>query len=317
MQQIKQNPEDFIVEEVINLEKSQGDFLYVKITKKNLNTLDVIQEISKQLKLERKNIGFAGNKDKNAITTQYFSLYKVKIQDIKKIKIQNVNIIPLFYGNRPITLGSLIANNFRIKYSIRNKRFKMNFLANYYGDQRFSSNNKDIGKAILLKDFRKACNLINNDKIKNHLTKKPSDPIGALKLLDRNLLSLYINSFQSYLWNEVAKTHIKQNNKRVREYENLHFVERPKSNITIPLISFDTNFKNKAIKNLYFNLLRKENVNLQDYYNNPFSYIISKTGYRRLFVKIQNFRIDRDYIEFQLPKGSYATALIKQLEALK
>ena len=38
---LKENPEDFIVEEVIDLDlNSKGKYLIVKITKTNLNTLD-------------------------------------------------------------------------------------------------------------------------------------------------------------------------------------------------------------------------------------------------------------------------------------
>ncbi len=314
--ELKQNPEDFIVHEIIDLDKKPGDYLYVEITKKDLNTQDVINEIARILNIQKRSIGFAGNKDKRAITTQYFSLYKVRKDLINKIKINNVRIIPLHYGSRPIFLGALIGNHFKIKYTrpIRG-RIRLDNIVNYYGEQRFSSNNKDIGKALLERDFKKACSLINNDKVNNYIKRK-SDFIGALRLIDRSLLSLYINAFQAYLWNEVAKRFIKENYKHNIEFEGLYFVEKPRTRVSIPLISFNTKIKNKTIKHYYLDLLRKEGIRFFHYNLPEFSNLISKTSFRPLFTQVKDFRISKDYIEFELPKGSFATIFIKNLEAL-
>ena len=85
---IKENPEDFIVEEVINLEKNPGEYLYIELKKKNWNTLTLINKLVRVLNIPRKFIGFAGSKDKKAITTQYISIFRAKKQDIEKIKIK-------------------------------------------------------------------------------------------------------------------------------------------------------------------------------------------------------------------------------------
>lgn len=313
--ELKQKPEDFIVEEIIDLDRRAGAYIYVKLVKRNLNTIDVINQISKILNIPRIQIGFAGNKDKVAITTQYISLNNIKKEQIQAIHIPDVKLTPLHSGSKPIFLGQLLGNNFRVKSNIRIRGLRIDSMVNYYGQQRFSSNNKDVGKAILLKNYKEACRLINDQRINNFL-KNTNNAEKALKLLDKRLLSLYVNAYQSYLWNEVAKTFIRENYRKYINYDNLLFVERPKSNMQIPLISYDTVFKNPYIKRIYFNLMKKESIKTSDYEESIFPKLISKTGYRPLFVKVRNFHASGDFIEFFLPKGSYATIFMKYLEAL-
>ena len=314
--ELKQNPEDFIVHEIIDLDRKPGDYLYVEVTKKDLNTQDVINEICRVLNLQKRSVGFAGNKDKKAITTQYFSLYKVKKDSLSKIKIKDVKITPLHYGSRPIFLGALTGNHFKIRYNKPiSRRIRLDSMVNYYGEQRFSSNNKDIGKAMLERNFKKACTLIDNAKVNDYLKRK-DDPIGALKIIDRSLLSLYINAFQAYLWNEVAKRFIRENYKHKIEHEGLYFVERPRTRVSIPLISFDAKIKNKTLARYYLELLRREGIRFFHYNLPEFQNLISKTSFRPLFIKVSNFRVYKDFIEFDLPKGSFATIFLKNLEAI-
>src|SRR3989344_5751746 len=125
---IKEKPEDFIVEEVINLNKGGGDYSYLRLTKKNWNTLDILNKISIILKIPRKYIGFAGNKDRRAITTQYISVYKVTKEKLEKLNITDANLEFLGYGKTPITLGSLLGNRFKIKLdSPIKKRIRLDY----------------------------------------------------------------------------------------------------------------------------------------------------------------------------------------------
>ena len=98
---IKQIPEDFIVDEISNVKSNQqGRFLYVEVKKKNRNTLDVVKELAKQLKIPLNKIGFAGSKDKHAITTQLFSIANCNQSKLKEVNIDNVTLkfISISYG---------------------------------------------------------------------------------------------------------------------------------------------------------------------------------------------------------------------------
>ena len=165
MYTLKQIPEDFIVTEVSNLElKEASRFAYLLLKKTNRNTLDCIKEIAKQLKLKEKDLGFAGSKDRNAITSQLISVKGVSKEKINKINLDNCKIKILGYGNKPISLGDLSGNKFEI--TIRNldevNIQETNFVANYFDEQRFSISNADIGRHLVKKEFKEAVILVNN-----------------------------------------------------------------------------------------------------------------------------------------------------------
>ncbi len=85
---IKEKPEDFIVEEVLEedykknmqkidfknfKEKNQNYFVF-KIIKKNYSHFKMLEELKKFFKTKENNIGIPGIKDKKAITTQYITI---------------------------------------------------------------------------------------------------------------------------------------------------------------------------------------------------------------------------------------------------
>ena len=65
---IKTKPSDFFVREITNKEEGEeGKYLIAKLTKDNWDTHNVINEISRRLRVSRNRIGFAGTKDKFAL----------------------------------------------------------------------------------------------------------------------------------------------------------------------------------------------------------------------------------------------------------
>ena len=112
---LKQIPEDFRVKEISALKlKDSGNFIYLKLSKKNRTTLDCIKEIAKALCLPENKIGFAGNKDKLAVTEQYISIPASKKENIVRINLENVSLERVGFSEEPITLGNLAGNSFEI-----------------------------------------------------------------------------------------------------------------------------------------------------------------------------------------------------------
>lgn len=73
---LKQRPEDFLVEEQPLYEPSgEGEHLYLFIGKRELTTNDAVRRIAKAFRMNKRNIGYAGLKDKHAITRQHLSLW--------------------------------------------------------------------------------------------------------------------------------------------------------------------------------------------------------------------------------------------------
>ncbi|WP_457612288.1 tRNA pseudouridine(13) synthase TruD [Methanocaldococcus sp.] len=176
---IKKKPEDFIVEEITpegiilevgksikfkDVEDWKGSFIHFTLEKKNWTTLDAIREIANRLGVPRKHFGFAGNKDKYAITTQRVGCFNIKLERLKSLKIKNIILRDFQKTNKKIKLGDLWGNRFTIRVrEPKNleplKNLKMDFYLNYYGIQRFGTTRPIthiVGKFIVERDWEKA-----------------------------------------------------------------------------------------------------------------------------------------------------------------
>ncbi len=327
---LKQIPEDFIVREVKKLELGSGRFAYVKVHKKLRNTLDVAKEISKRLGVKEKQVGFAGSKDKHAITEQYFSIEGVKEERINGLKVDGVSLEFAGYGKNPLSLGDLEGNQFEIV--VRNLDLvdvkEINFVENYFDEQRFSLHNSAIGKHLIKKEFHDAMKLIDDFKAKEHLEKSPNDYIGAMKKLSPRLLKMYVHAYQSYLWNETLAEYLEQFVHKEVAYSLGKFVfVDEKFDLEVPLIGFDNEFNDDKIENIVVDLLKKEGVEFSDFIIKQIPELSREGEFRNAFVDVKDFKsgkVENDNlnigkkkvkVSFTLGKGSYATMVIKKLFA--
>lgn len=329
MYQIKQIPEDFVVREINELKlDNSGNYSYFLLKKRNYNTLKAIETIAEKLRTNKKSIGFAGNKDKNAITEQIISI-KNGNKNIENLKLKDIELKFIGKGNEEIYLGNLKGNEFEI--TIRNlankeiknieKKIKNNqiLMPNYFGPQRFSNHNAEIGKSIAKKDFKKAVELIieTNSDFKNeileHLEKKPNDFVVALKIMPLKLLKLYVHSYQSLLFNKALEKLIKDNK------------IKPGSNEKIPIVGFGTEIENNALNKIIKKIMEKEKIFERDFIIRQIPELSSEGSEREAFIKINDFKIikhekdelnknkEKIVVKFSLPKGCYATVLIENL----
>lgn len=175
---IKYKPEDFIVEEIISksIFKKQDCLIY-KLTKRKWDTMVVIKEIAKRIGIHYKDIGFAGTKDRHAVTTQYISICGGNLKELREkvdsLEIQDVKLEFVGYGKK-LKLGSLLGNKFTIvvrdldvpldEVFERTKQILGEIKAgggfpNYFGYQRFGEKrvvNHEIGKLLLKGKFEEA-----------------------------------------------------------------------------------------------------------------------------------------------------------------
>jgi tRNA pseudouridine13 synthase len=328
MYKLKQIPEDFIVKEIKRLDLSSGRFAYVKVRKKLRNTLDVVREISKQLGIKDKKVGFAGSKDKHAITEQYFSIEGIKEDKIKLLDIENVWIEFIGYGKNPISLGNLEGNEFEIVVrnldSVNVK--EISFVANYFDEQRFSVNNAGIGKHLIKKEFSDACKLIDDFRMKRYLEEHTKDYIGALKKIPSRLLRMYVNAYQSYLWNETLAKYLDTFKSVEVDYSLGKFVfVSEKLDLKVPLIGFDTEFNDDKIKEIVNSLMEKEGISFDDFVIKQIPELSREGELRNAFIDLKEFKfgyVEEDdlnigkkkvKVSFILGKGSYATMVVRKL----
>ncbi|MBN1762977.1 MAG: tRNA pseudouridine(13) synthase TruD [Methanomicrobia archaeon] len=112
---IKTIPADFVVREVTNrTEGNEGKYLIAELTKENWDTHSVAREISNRLRVSRNRVGFAGTKDKFAVTTQKISLWDTDETALERVRIADVSLRPIGRSNKAVSLGDLYGNEFTI-----------------------------------------------------------------------------------------------------------------------------------------------------------------------------------------------------------
>ena len=115
MYQIKSNPEDFLVEEIPDYTLSDsGQYIICLMEKTNYTTIRALEQLAKSLNIRLKDIGFAGTKDKNAITRQYISIRNSRKEAIENISLKDIHLQFIGYSKEPLSLGNLKGNRFTI-----------------------------------------------------------------------------------------------------------------------------------------------------------------------------------------------------------
>lgn len=185
----KQNKDDFVVTEIPLYEFSgEGEHLIIKFRKKDLTTWDAQQIFSEQLGCKAKDIGYAGLKDKNAMTVQSFSVPKSCEANLAKFHHDNIKILETTYHNNKIRIGHLKGNKFFIRLkrvnTVDSRKMEQILgqmvtwgIPNYFGFQRFGIEGDNYKKGELIVQ-------------------------GKLKERSQKLRQMYINAYQSYLFND-------------------------------------------------------------------------------------------------------------------
>jgi tRNA pseudouridine13 synthase len=348
MYKLKQLPEDFVVKEIISKEieknvsldknknkeqnkdqnkspnKNQNKYLYFKLYKKSWNTLTIIQKIAQALNINSKDFGFAGSKDKNAVTEQLCSVKctgKLKSKNAKEIleniKFLGVKIEVIGYANEPINLGNLEGNEFEI--IIRNLEknddviSSKNYFVNYFDEQRFSKNNVAIGRYLIKKKFKKALELIDNHESNYYLEQEinKNDFVGALKKIPKKLLLMFVHAYQSYLWNEIVAKHlklelglenIKEIDYKIGEDNNGKLIVPLRKDsfesfapIKIPLLGFLYGFEDyeESIQGIVEDIMGDEDLEFSDFVIKQIPFLSAEGAVRNVVEKITGLNINQ------------------------
>ena len=187
---IKQNIEDFVVKEVLvdesvvetntinhkplGASQLKNNYLLCILTKKNWDTFLAIQTIAKQLNIDAARFQIAGIKDAKAITKQHITIEGVSTEEIAKVHVKDIELLPLGYVYRKISPYFLLGNNFHITIrtiskpkSTIQKRIMETIkeiqekggIPNFFGHQRFGTTRPIthlVGKALIQGNFKKA-----------------------------------------------------------------------------------------------------------------------------------------------------------------
>lgn len=195
--QLKSQPADFQVEEQIAYSLSgEGEHLWLWVEKEGENTDWVAQQLAKWAGIKLRDVGYAGLKDRQAITRQWFSLYLPGREDpdLSLFQFENMRILRHTRHQRKLQTGGLSANRFiltlravegdKTQIETRLNQIQQQGVPNYFGEQRFGRNEH---------------NLVMAQRLFN----------GELTRLKPAQRSLYISAARSFIFNAVLAERIR------------------------------------------------------------------------------------------------------------
>lgn len=321
---IRSSPEDFQVDEIQVFKPSgQGEHVWLHIKKTGENTDWVAGQLAKIAGVPRRDVSFAGMKDRNAITTQWFSVQMPgrEAPNWHDELAESIQILDEKRHDRKLRRGALEGNRFRIvikdfkgdeaelKSSI--KRIVEQGIPNYFGEQRFGHNASNIENAEkwFSEDY----------KIKNRATR-----------------SIYLSAARSWVFNHVLSERVKNGTWNQAVEGDVFMLDGTKSNFS------------EALDETIVERVKQQNIHptgvlwgrgklsslgdvadLEEAIGNQFSVLcdgLERNGLKqerkalRLSVKDLDYTLTHDddnltkvCLSFSLSAGAYATSVLSEI----
>lgn len=186
------------MEEILGFEPDeQGEHLWLFLEKTQLNTHDVARMLSEKTGLKIRDIGYSGMKDKKAVTRQWFSIKSNK--DVNFEGLQGVQLLDQRRNSRKLKRGMHRENHFRIRLrgnltdqhmeSVEKGAAIINQqgVPNYFGLQRFGKEGANLEKTVALFN-------------------------GKMRNCPRFQRGIYLSAARAYLFNQVLGKRVEAGN---------------------------------------------------------------------------------------------------------
>lgn len=160
---IRTTPEDFFVEELPGFEPSgSGEHLLLTVEKRGMNTAFAARRIAQWAGVGEMAIGYAGMKDRHAVTRQRFSVHLPKrvAPDIDALQDDELRVIDHQWHARKLPRGALAGNRFvlalrevhggREAIEARLRAIAAHGVPNYFGEQRFGREGDNVANALAM-----------------------------------------------------------------------------------------------------------------------------------------------------------------------
>ncbi len=162
---MKHTPEDFRVDEILGFEPDgEGEHLCVRVRAKGQNTAWLVKALAQWAGVPKSSVSFSGQKDRHAITTQWFSLHLPGKTDpaLTDFQVEGAEILQARRHSRKIRTGTHWGNQFEITLrqlvwqegqSADTLLERLQYVANqgvpnYFGAQRFGNNEANLKRAF-------------------------------------------------------------------------------------------------------------------------------------------------------------------------
>lgn len=193
---IRSCPEDFVVEEIPRIKpQGEGGHLWLWVEKRSANTDWVAGRLAAAAGCRPRDVGFAGMKDRHAVTRQWFSVPagEVTPEVFINTQIEGVSVLDGQFHQRKLKRGTLDGNRFELVIrdftgdmsgtGRRLEQIRDNGVPNYFGPQRFGRNGQNVGRGFAL--------------------------LSSGARLPRNKKSIYLSALRSFLFNQVLAERVR------------------------------------------------------------------------------------------------------------
>ncbi|MGJ0579702.1 tRNA pseudouridine(13) synthase TruD [Xenorhabdus bovienii] len=194
---VKASPEDFIVREDLGFSPDgEGEHLMVHIRKTGCNTQFVADHLARFAKIPARSVSYAGLKDRNAVTEQWFCVHLPGKQDpdLTAFQLEGCEVLTTSRQKRKLRIGALKGNDFTLvlrqisdRQSVekRLQQIAQAGVPNYFGEQRFGRDGQNLVQAQRWAD-------------------------NEIQVKERSRRSFYLSASRSAMFNTIASLRITQ-----------------------------------------------------------------------------------------------------------
>ena len=348
---IKASPEDFVVTEQMDVEPTgEGEHIWLDITKVRRNTDAVAKSLARFAGVANRDVGYSGLKDFDAVTRQWFSVWRPKGAplDLDNYQFDGVTINSIKSHSRKIKRGTHRSNHFQIRLKAlelhsevlgtralnddaldlsdlkSSLEARLNAIQkigapNYFGTQRFGRNAGNLPQALAM---------FNGDK----------------RVKDRNLRGILLSSARSWLFNSVLSQRIVNGSwqrlfigepanldstNSVFTVENeLADVERLKRLDIHPTAPLWGQGSKESISGFSEELLNLETTAMAPYADLQIGVENARIDYQRRAIRLAAKKLTWRYeqtesnqidciLDFELNRGQFATSILRELVSIR
>mgnify|MGYP001617928887 CR=1 FL=1 len=233
---LRATPEDFVVEELMPYTLTgAGEHLWVKLRKRGYNTEQVAKQLARTAGVTRREVGYAGMKDRHAITVQWFSLLLTGRPDPDWGSLpEGMTVVESTRHSRKLKTGALAGNRFIIALRDcsdgslihyrdavlrRGEEIRTQGVPNYFGEQRFGHGGGNIAAARAMfagsgnvREAASGTGLLSGRTSevsrasvtsRGPRTRVPGVPSKTSPIGDRKQGGIYLSAARSLVFNEV------------------------------------------------------------------------------------------------------------------
>jgi len=300
--EIRTCPEHFVVHEELGFDlDGDGEHDYLHVEKTGSNTEWVARQLAGHASVPVRDIGYAGLKDRHAVTRQWFSVPRRHSPDWQGLDVAGVTLLQQCRHGRKLRRGAHRCNRFRIVLrgspvgglDERLARIAAEGVPNYYGEQRFG---RDAGNIALAERW------------------------AAGKRLSRHKRSLAISSVRSWLFNDYLDGRVRDGTwNRVLDGDTVN-LDGSRSIFTVDAVDADIRRRCDAMDLHPAGVLCGTGTPDAGQWQRVFEEARVEQGHRSLRLRVSDLSAsvagDALELEFTLGRGAYATAVLREVAAI-